>query len=550
MTSVAEAGGGGRVVATRALGPLALLVVWFALVFPDQLGRFTPDAWVRLPVEGLLLVALALLLPPAAGRVLATVAGVVLGLLAVLKIVDLGFFAVMGQPFHPGTDWSYLRSAIGLLQDTAGLALTVVVVILVVGALSGVLLLVTWSVRRLTRVANEHQAISTGTTSALALVWLLCSALGLQVAGAPIATTAGAGFTPVRSSPAPARGSGSLAGDDPFARTAPGDLLTGLQGKDVLLVFVESYGRVALEDPAISPGVHRVLDASTESLHAAGFSSRSALLTSPTFAGLSWLAHSTLQSGRWVDTKQRYDQLLRIDRLTLSAAFHRAGWRTVDVVPSNTEDWPEGQAFYGYDQIYDQRNVGYAGPSFSYAAMPDQYTLAALQRAELAPAHRGPVMAEVDLASSHGPWAPLPRMVDWGAVGDGSIFDAMPGQGESPRDLAGRPARTKAAYAKSIEYSLTALTSFVQTYPSDNLVLVVVGDHQPAPVVSGIGASHDVPISIIARDPAVLARIDGWGWAPGMLPRPDAPVWPMDAFRDRFLTAYGSQPTTTPAAPR
>jgi len=35
-----------------------------------------------------------------------------------------------------------------------------------------------------------------------------------------------------------------------------------------------------------------------------------------------------------------------------------------------------------------------------------------------------------------------------------------------------------------------------------------------------------------------------------MLPRPDAPVWPMDAFRDRFLTAYGSQPTTTPAAPR
>ena len=40
----------------------------------------------------------------------------VLGLLAVLKIVDLGFFAVIGQPFHPGTDWSYLRSAIGLLR--------------------------------------------------------------------------------------------------------------------------------------------------------------------------------------------------------------------------------------------------------------------------------------------------------------------------------------------------------------------------------------------------------------------------------------------------
>ena len=29
-----------------------------------------------------------------------------------------------------------------------------------------------------------------------------------------------------------------------------------------------------------------------------------------------------------------------------------------------------------------------------------------------------------------------------------------------------------------------------------------------------------------------------------MLPGPHAPVWPMDAFRDRFLTAYGPQGAT------
>ena len=27
-----------------------------------------------------------------------------------------------------------------------------------------------------------------------------------------------------------------------------------------------------------------------------------------------------------------------------------------------------------------------------------------------------------------------------------------------------------------------------------------------------------------------------------MLPSPQAPVWPMAAFRDRFLTAFGSSP--------
>jgi hypothetical protein len=73
-------------------------------------------------------------------------------------------------------------------------------------------------------------------------------------------------------------------------------------------------------------------------------------------------------------------------------------------------------------------------------------------------------------------------------------------------------------------------------------VLVVLGDHQPATTVSGQGADHDVPISVIARDPKVMRQIAGWNWQPGMLPSPDAPVWPMQSFRDRFLTAFGSTP--------
>ena len=43
---------------------------------------------------------------------------------------------------------------------------------------------------------------------------------------------------------------------------------------------------------------------------------------------------------------------------------------------------------------------------------------------------------------------------------------------------------------------------------------------------------------MIANDPAVLQRIDDWGWDDGLRPQPDAPVWPMDDFRDRFLDAY------------
>jgi hypothetical protein len=98
----------------------------------------------------------------------------------------------------------------------------------------------------------------------------------------------------------------------------------------------------------------------------------------------------------------------------------------------------------------------------------------------------------------------------------------------------------RAAYGRSIEYTLNTIFSFVRRYGDDKLVVIAVGDHQPATVVTGQGAGHDVPISVIAHDPKVIDRIAGWGWQAGMLPSPQAPVWPMSAFRDRFLTAFGS----------
>jgi hypothetical protein len=326
---------------------------------------------------------------------------------------------------------------------------------------------------------------------------------------------------------------------DRMSEVPADQLLTGLRGKDVLLVFVESYGRVAVQDSSFAAGVDAVLEDGTRRLGAAGYSSRSAFLTSPTFGAASWLAHSTLQSGLWVDSERRYAQLLSTDRLTLTGAFGRAGWRTVADVPANTRDWPEGEEFYGFDQMYDARNVGYEGPEFGYASMPDQYTLEHFRRQELAPGDRGPVMAEIDLVSSHHPWTPLPRLVPWDEVGDGSVFEGMPEQGE-PSDVVFRdPDAVRRVYGESIEYTWEALVSFLEQQPDPDLVLVVLGDHQPHTYVSGDDAGRDVPVSVIAQDPAVMRRISGWDWHEGLLPAPDAPVWRMDTFRDRFLSAYG-----------
>jgi hypothetical protein len=327
---------------------------------------------------------------------------------------------------------------------------------------------------------------------------------------------------------------------DAFAGVPGTQLLTGLRGKDVLLVFVESYGRTAIEDPSIGPGLSRVLAEGDAGLRAAGFGARSGWLTSSTAGGASWLAHSTLLSGTRVDNPQRYSRLLASDRLTLPAAFHRAGWRTASVLPSVTEPWPEGDRFYGYDHSRIKADLGYRGPTFGWSPMPDQFALDALRRTELGPGHP-PTMVEVALTSSHAPWAPLPRMVDWSALGDGSVFGPQPAEGKLQSEVWPNPGRVKTEYGHSIEYSVTSLVSYLQRYGTEDTVLVFLGDHQPVPIVTGVGASRDVPVTVVTKDPAVLAAIDGWGWDTGLKPGPEAPVLPMERFRDRFLAAYSPQ---------
>lgn len=524
---------------------LAAVLVWAALVAPDQPQALTPAAFIRVPLEGLVLIALAVVLPRTARRLLAAVLGPALALLVILKVLDIAFFKAFTRPFdligdagNAGVGIETLRAAIGRTEANlivyGGLAIAI-----------ALLVFMTLAAFRLTRVAADHPRGSLRAAAAIGAVWLLCSALGAQfISHTPIASTSAAGFVvqEARAVQADIHDRGVFASQikhDSF-RNTPGDqLLTALRGKDVLLTFVESYGQVTVQGSSFSPAVDALLDRGTSQLRAAGFSARSAFLTSPTFGGVSWLAHSSLQAGVWANSQRRYNQLVSTDRFTLSDAFKRAGWWTVNDAPADDRGWAEGSSFYHYDKLYDRRDVGYRGPGYTYAPMPDQYMFSALQRLELAKTNRPPLFAEVDTVSSHMPWNRIPEMVPWTQVGDGSIFNRIP-----TRHWTGafwsNPKRVKAAYAQAIEYSLNTLISFVQHYGKKNLVLIVVGDEQPLPNVSGQRANYDVPISIISHDPAVQKQIAGWGWQEGLRPPPQAPVWRMSAFRDRFLAAFGS----------
>ena len=532
-------------IATWAATTLACLLVLLALLAPDEFSRFTPDVFVSVPLEGLLWVALVLVLPGRAKSVAAMLFGLALGLLSIVKLLDIGFFAVLARPFDPLLDWQLLDDAMTVLAGSIGAFPAIGALAVAVTISTALIIYVTRSVQHLSRLVVRHNATAARAVVVLAVTWLTCAMFAIQIVpGVPIAVEASALYLHTRAHQAGTgvqdRESASTdAGPDAFENTPATDLLTALKGKDVIIAFVESYGRDAVKDPEFASHVGAVLDAGDRRLGAAGFASRSAFLTSPTAGGSSWLAHATLLSGSWIDNQQRYDDLASGHRLTLTSAFSRAGWRTVGVMPGNDSAWPESRSL-GYHQVYGADEMGYKGPRFSWATMPDQYTLSRFERIERSSRDRRPVMAEITLVSSHAPWEPIPRLVDWSDVGDGSVFNTMAAAGDPPEAILTRnPTRVRAAYRASIEYSLSSLISYVETYGDDNLVLILLGDHQPSPIVTGQGASRDVPISIVARDRAVFQRIASWGWQEGLKPDPQAPVWRMDGFRDRFLTAFG-----------
>ncbi|MEU9343260.1 sulfatase [Streptomyces sp. NPDC048278] len=542
----------GIAVGTTAASALLLPA---ALLLPNRLDLLTPTAFLRLPVEGIVLAAVLLALPGRARRVTAVAAGASVGLLTLVKCLDMGFYSVLERPFDLVLDWVLLDDAADYVRESFGRTSELL-------AISGAVLLAATvpavTALALLRVAERMarrrpQAVRTALV--LAVAWVTCATFGLRAGGAPVASSLDAQLVDdrvraVRAGLADARVFAAEAAVDAFGNTPPDRLLTGLRGKDVLFTFVESYGRTAIEDPAMARQVGAVLKEGTATLRAAGFEARSGWLRSPVLGAGSWMCHATLLSGLWIDNQQRYRDLVSGDRTTLNEYFRRTGaWRTVGVVPGVRRAWPEAR-FFGLDRAYDATHLGYRGPYFSWTPVPDQFTLEAFDRLEYGKPNRRPMMAEIILASSHQPWAPLPRMIDWTDLGDGSVFGPMRKAGKDPAEVWKDPESVRTEYRVSIEYSLRSLFGFMGRHARRDTILVFLGDHQPRPEVVAGSPRRDVPVTIVAHDPAVLDRVAGWDWTPGLKPAADAPIWAMDKFRDRFLTAFGPRDPSAAQASR
>lgn len=516
---------------------LAALVLHLILIQPNHPEALDLAALTAFPLELPVILAALVAFP---SRLLRGLIAAALTLLAVLKVADLAMFVAYDRSFNPVTDLGLVEAGWRLGSGSIGLALAGAAVAAALAAVALVFWLVWWATGVWARLALPR-----GLAGAVALVAALAVAADVGQARGwwdlP-ADPPGAAFTArlaveravlTRATLADLAAFTAAARRDAFAGAEP---LLDLTGGDVIIVFVESYGRASIDNPLYAPTHTATLRAAEARLAGAGLAMRAGWLTAPMRGGQSWLAHASIASGLWISNQTRYRTMLLSPRRTLFHLAAEAGFRTAAVMPAVTLDWPEGERL-GFGTILPAAGLGYRGLPFNWVTMPDQYTLSAFDRLVMDAGDR-PLFAQVALISSHAPWVPVPAMIPWEEVGDGTVYDAVAQSGDPPDVVWRDRDRVREQYRLAIDYSLQAVTDWALRHAADAPLLIVLGDHQSAGFVAG-SDSYDVPVHVIGP-PDVVARIEGWGWTPGLIPAPDLPPWPMDAFRDRFLSAYSS----------
>ncbi|MEE4110121.1 MAG: sulfatase-like hydrolase/transferase [Halieaceae bacterium] len=535
---------------SRATVSLALAALLFYLVLaqPNHPAALTWEALIAFPLEWpALILALLTFGTGRAGTGFRIAVVGLLVLIAVLKVADFAMFTALARGFNPVADLALVGAGVRLLSGSIGPLLTLLTAfgaLLLVAALTAVLW---WASGVWARAAPRHNGLR-GLAAGVALLTAGVAAaevgdrmgrwdLPVTLPGTAFTARVGAErLETARTTLADLRAFEAAAVNDPMA--GAGGLLDAID-RDVIVVFIESYGRTSLDTPLFADLHRQTLKDAEASLAARGLAMASGVLASPTRGGQSWLAHATFANGLWVDGQTRYGAVLASGRQTLYHLAARAGFHTAAVMPQITLAWPES-ARMGFETILAAADLEYAGRSFNWVTMPDQFVFSAIDRQlrDKRPDDR-PLFIQVATGSSHAPWVPVPELVDWDTIGDGRVFNSMAGAGDPPEVVWRDRDRVRSQYRLAIDYALRTAFAYAARHADEAPLMIVLGDHQAAGFVA-LDERPDVPLHVLGPARLVERAARDWGLAPGLTPPMDATAVTMDRMRDRILRTFST----------
>jgi hypothetical protein len=312
--------------------------------------------------------------------------------------------------------------------------------------------------------------------------------------------------------------------------------LARVRGADVFLVFMESYGQVSWDRPAFVAALASSRAGLEAAIRDTGREVVSASIESSTFGGESWLAHISLLTGTDVRDQDTNVRLMAQPRDTMVTAFARQGYRTVAVMPGLQREWPEGR-FYQFDQVYGAHELDYHGPPFGWWDITDQYVFARLDALLLARPSGQPLFAFFPTISTHTPFTPTPPyQPDWKRILTATPYDAdeLDRAWSQPPDWL----NLGPGYTHALDYIHATLAGYLRLHGGRDLVMILVGDHQPPAAVSGEDASWDVPMHVIASRRELLDRLLQHGFRKGLAPTTQ-PLMKINAMLPVLLDGFG-----------
>ncbi len=312
--------------------------------------------------------------------------------------------------------------------------------------------------------------------------------------------------------------------------------LARIHGADVFVVFLESYGAVSWDHRPFAEGLAASRERFEIALRDTGRDVVSGFVGSPTFGGGSWLAHVNLLSGTEVrDENTNVRLMAERRRNTMVTAFDRRGYRTVAIMPGLQQAWPEG-AFYGFDDIYGTKRLDYQGPPFGWWYLTDQFTIARMDELVVAPRKRAPLFVFFPTISTHAPFVPAPPyQPDWQRMLTPNPYDAV-ALDEAWSDQPDWE-NLGPAYVKSLAYAFDTIGGYLRLRADRDFVMILIGDHQPPALITGQGASWEVPVHIVASRPDLLEQLRGHGFRQGLTPHHPS-LMPMHALTATLLDSF------------
>ncbi len=76
-------------------------------------------------------------------------------------------------------------------------------------------------------------------------------------------------------------------------------------------------------------------------------------------------------------------------------------------------------------------------------------------------------------------------------------------------------------YAESFVYTFTYLAGYLRDRPAADETIVLIGDHQPAASVAGVGARWDVPVHVVTHRADIAEALIAAGFVEGVALAPE-----------------------------